>query len=110
MNATDKAEALRLLDEMHTAASMMDECGDKYHAMPTIAAWRDCWKHYKQHAGPLRSLLSAQGEAEPSAEHWKAAARVCYGTDGAFHLEKVACGISQEQRARELARLGVGNG
>jgi hypothetical protein len=64
----DTQEALRLLDEMHNAACMMGECGDDQHDMPTIATWRNCWKHYQEHDDKLRALLSAK-EGEPRDWH-----------------------------------------
>lgn len=86
MNATDKAKALRLLDDLCSSLS----AARQWHA-----------------ADELRALLSSE-DAEPSAENWRQAVveavaqnRYAVTTNGWNWIE---------QRARELAREGKGNG
>lgn len=87
MNATGKAEALRLLDDLVDIDRL------------------DVPKYRKLQR--LRSLLYAQGEAEPSAEDWMQAFVETFVDTPPKMQWKYARNL--QQRARELARKGVGN-
>ena len=98
MNATDKAEALRLLDVMDLAAIGSLSLRDR--------------REYSEASEAIRSLLSTEvsGVVSPDdpwtcplPEHWRQA------------FDEVKCNVYDrdwkkiEQRARELARKGVVN-